>query len=219
MNFCIPLNRFKQRASALAFIIFPLIYVFAFATHPGLFTPHLLTVQELISRAHQNSLLQFGHMLVTFNNFLVIVCAIHFMKVLEKSAGWHGTIGGLLAILGAVLLAADKGAMCLTMSALDNLSETQFAQMLPGLVAIFSKQGWLVILWGFHSVACRVCDPNNRIAQKQITPQMAKHPVPGGSSACGYSRWNGDHQSDRIDLDVNVPHSLRHKAHQGIETK
>ena len=149
MNFCIPLNRFKQRASALAFIIFPLIYVFAFATHPGLFTPHLLTVQELISRAHQNSLLQFGHMLVTFNNFLVIVCAIHFMKVLEKSAGWHGTIGGLLAILGAVLLAADKGAMCLTMSALDNISETQFAQMLPGLVAIFSKQGWLVILWGF----------------------------------------------------------------------
>jgi hypothetical protein len=32
--------------------------------------------------------------------------------------------------------------------ALDNLSAAQFSQMLPGLLAMFAKQGWLVILWG-----------------------------------------------------------------------
>ncbi len=34
------------------------------------------------------------------------------------------------------------------MSAFDRLSEPQFSQMLPGLLAMFSKQGWLIILWG-----------------------------------------------------------------------
>jgi hypothetical protein len=47
-----------------------------------------------------------------------------------------------------MILAVDKGALCLTMSALDTLSESQFSQMMPGLLAMFSKEGWLVILWG-----------------------------------------------------------------------
>jgi len=70
------------------------------------------------------------------------------MRLLEKSAGWAGAIGGMLAIFGAMILAVDKGALCLTMRALDTISEEQFAQMIPGLLAMFSKAGWLVILWG-----------------------------------------------------------------------
>ena len=53
-----------------------------------------------------------------------------------------------LAVLGALALAADKGALCLTMSALDELSDTEFTSMMPGLLAMFSKRGWLVLLWG-----------------------------------------------------------------------
>jgi hypothetical protein len=45
-------------------------------------------------------------------------------------------------------LAADKGALCLTMSALDELSDTEFSRMTPSLFAIFSKRGWLALLWG-----------------------------------------------------------------------
>jgi hypothetical protein len=142
------LNDGKRMATGLAIIVFPLIFVFAFAVHPGLLKPHFLGPQELIQRAHQNELLQFGHLLVTLVTILLIVAALHFMTRLEGSAPWAGTIGGMLAIAGAVLLAADKGALCLTMSALDRLPEAQFAQMLPGLLAMFSKQGWLVILWG-----------------------------------------------------------------------
>jgi hypothetical protein len=148
MNNSKVLQNVKRIGTGLAFILFPLIFIFAFSVHPGLLTPHFLNSGELISRAHQNELLQFGHMLVTLCTALLIVIALHFMKLLENTAGWAGTIGGILAIFGAMILAADKGALCLTMSALDSISESQFSQMIPGLLAMFSKEGWLVILWG-----------------------------------------------------------------------
>lgn len=34
------------------------------------------------------------------------------------------------------------------MSALDDLSDAEFAAMMPGLLALFSKQGWMVLIWG-----------------------------------------------------------------------
>jgi hypothetical protein len=148
MNQSKVLQNGKRIGTGLAFILFPLIFVFAFSVHPGLLTPHFLSSEQLIYRAHQNGLLQFAHMLVTLCTAVLIVIALHFMKLVEKSAGWAGTIGGILAIFGAMILAADKGALCLTMSALDRLSEAQFSQMIPGLLAMFSKEGWLVILWG-----------------------------------------------------------------------
>lgn len=148
MNKNLALAEGKRKATGLAFVLFPLIFVFAFAVHPGLFQPHFLGPEELIQRAHQNELLQFGHLLVTLCTVLLIASALHFMTLLGKSAAWAGTVGGALAIVGAVILAADKGALCLTMSALDRLPEPQFSQMLPGLLAMFSRQGWLVILWG-----------------------------------------------------------------------
>jgi hypothetical protein len=139
----------QRVGTGLSFILFPLLFIFAFAVHPGLFNPHLLGPQELIQRAHQNGLLQFGHVLVTLSTVLLVVIALQFMKLLEhSSAAWAGLIGAALAIFGAMILAADKGALCLTMSALDTLPEKDFAQFMPGLLAMFSKAGWLVLLWG-----------------------------------------------------------------------
>jgi hypothetical protein len=148
MNQSIVLQNAKRIGTGLAFILFPIIFIFAFSVHPGLLTPRILSAEELIYRAHQQDLLQFAHLLVTLCTSLLIVIALHFVKLLDKSAGWAGTIGGILAIFGAIILAADKGALCLTMSALDSISESQFSQMIPGLLAMFSKEGWLIILWG-----------------------------------------------------------------------
>lgn len=142
------LEQTKRIGVGLAFVVFPLVFVFAFAVHPHLLAPQLLGPAELIQRAHHNDLLQFGHALVTLNTALLIVVALHFMQRLRRSAGWAGFMGASLAVLGALCLAADKGALCLTMSALDTLPEAQFVQMLPGLLALFAKQGWLVLLWG-----------------------------------------------------------------------
>jgi hypothetical protein len=143
------INSTKRIGVGLSFIIFPLIFVFAFSGHPNLLNPHFLGPAELIQRAHNDSLLHFGHALVTLCTGLLVVVAIHFMNVLKNTSNeWLGFIGGVLAILGALMLAADKGALCLTMSALDTLPEDEFVKMTPGLLAMFGKEGWLILIWG-----------------------------------------------------------------------
>jgi hypothetical protein len=71
------------------------------------------------------------------------------MNLLKNTPNeWSGFIGGVIAILGALMLAADKGALCLTMSALDTLPEDEFVKMMPGLLAMFGKEGWLILIQG-----------------------------------------------------------------------
>jgi len=143
------LSAFKRIATGLSFIVLPLVFVFAFAVHPGLLHPHFLTPAELIARARGAGVLQFGHALVTLATALLVVVAIHFMRVLQQGSGaWAGFVGAALAVLGALSLAADKGALCLTMSSFDGLTDADFAGMMPGLLAMFSRRGWLVLLWG-----------------------------------------------------------------------
>ncbi len=133
----------------LCFIVFPLIWVFAFAVHPDLLTLRILSPEELIARAHGDALLQFAHALVTLNTAVLVVLTLHFKKLLDRTPyAAAGLVGASLAVVGACMLAADKGALCLTMSALDTLPESEFAQMMPGLLAIFSFKGWMVIVWG-----------------------------------------------------------------------
>lgn len=144
-----PLESTMRIGAGLSFIVFPLIFAFAFSVHPGLLHPHVLGPSELILRARGADVLQFGHALVTLNTALLVVVALHFMHTLDRMSGaWAGFLGAALAIVGALALAADKGALCLTMSALDRLPDAEFTNMMPGLLAMFSKQGWLVLLWG-----------------------------------------------------------------------
>ena len=51
------LNSVKRIGTGLAFVLFPLVFVFAFSVHPGLLHPHFLAPSELIARAHGASLL------------------------------------------------------------------------------------------------------------------------------------------------------------------
>jgi hypothetical protein len=139
----------RRVGTGLCFIVFPLVFVFAFSIHPGLLHPHLLGPEGLILRAHDAGLLQFGHVLVTLDTALLVVIAVHFMKLLGRTSwAWAGLVGASVGILGAIILAADKGALCLTMSALDTLPASKFAAMMPGLLAMFSHKGWMVLLWG-----------------------------------------------------------------------
>lgn len=144
------LGRVMRVGTGLCFMAFPMIWVLAFAVHPQLLEPRLVLGPEaLIRRAHSNALLQFAHALVTLNTALLVVIALHFMKRLEgTAAAWAGLAGAACAVVGACLLAADKGALCLTMSALDTVPEPQFARIVPGLVAIFSFKGWMGLVWG-----------------------------------------------------------------------
>lgn len=139
----------KRVGTGLSFIAVPLVFIFAFAVHPNLGTPRILGPAELIARAHGASVLHVAHGLVTLVTGPLVAVAIHLMLVLEKQRRpWWGLIGGTLAVAGSLALAADKGALCLTMSALDSLPEADFQNMFPGLMTMFSKQGWLVLIWG-----------------------------------------------------------------------
>jgi hypothetical protein len=143
------INNTKRIGIGLTFIIFPLIFVFAFGSHPNLLNPKMLEPADLIQRAHNNMLLHFGHALVTLCTGLLVIVAIHFMNLLKNTPNeWSGFIGGVIAILGVLMLAVDKGALCLTMSAIDTLPENEFVKMMPGLLAMFGKEGWLVLIWG-----------------------------------------------------------------------
>jgi hypothetical protein len=149
MDSATSLRRAKRVGTGLCLIIMPLVFVFAFSAHPGLLAPHLLGPEDLILRAHNAPLLQFGHVLVMLSTALLVVIAVHFMKLLDRTAwAWAGFVGAAMGILGAIILAADKGALCLIMTALDTVSESQFAAMMPGLLAIFSLKGWMVLLIG-----------------------------------------------------------------------
>ena len=55
------LSQIQQIGTGAAFILFPLIFIFAFSVHPGLLKPRLLQPEEIIRRARRNKLLQFGH--------------------------------------------------------------------------------------------------------------------------------------------------------------
>ncbi len=139
----------RALGTGLAFIAVPLVFTFAFASHPNLLDPRLLSPDEVIDRAHGAPLLHLGHALVLLATPLLVVVALYFMRVLEHTrAGVAGFIGGATAIVGAIALAADKGALCLTMSALDTLPENVFTQTLPGIQAMFDKAGWMVLVWG-----------------------------------------------------------------------
>ena len=138
-----------RMGTGLAFVVMPLVFVFAFATHPGLLHPRVLGPEQLIDRARGNRRLHAGHGLVTINTALMIVVALRLGDVVTRhGAGWAALSGTLLALLGTVALAADKGALCLTMSALDGLSDDEFGAARPALSAMFAKKGWLWILWG-----------------------------------------------------------------------
>jgi hypothetical protein len=47
-----PLMTTKRVGTGLCFVIFPIVFVFAFAVHPDLRSPRLLEPSELILRAH-----------------------------------------------------------------------------------------------------------------------------------------------------------------------
>ena len=69
------------------------------------------------------------------------------MNLLQGKGKVFGFWGGVIGVFGAFILAVDKGALCLTMSAFDTLSEEQFTAFTPYLQVIVSKKGLLFIVW------------------------------------------------------------------------
>ncbi len=138
----------ERYGKALAFIFYPIFAGFAFAAHPNLLDMSIdHTIQERITEFHGNDILHFGHVLMILAVPMLITIALHFMGLLRNRAGWWGFIGGNITIVGAVILAVDKGALCLVPSAFDIVPKNEYASLVPGIEAMFHYKGWLWLLY------------------------------------------------------------------------
>jgi hypothetical protein len=138
----------KRIGTGLAFILYPLFSGLAFATHPNLLSLEFGgPVSDKVAEFHNNGLMHFGHFVMTLGVPLLIVIACKFMRLLREDGAWWGFVGGLMGGFGAVLLAIDKTALCLVMSAFDTLPEAQFAALYPGIEALFQFKGYIGILY------------------------------------------------------------------------
>ena len=138
----------KKKSFALSIILYPLMLFIGFVTHPNLLAMEpLQTVEQLVNRFHNNSMYHIGHLIVTFAVPVIIIYFIGVMNLLQGKGKILGFLGCVLGVFGAFILAVDKGALCLTMSAFDTLPRDQFTAFMPFLQVIVSKEGLLFIVW------------------------------------------------------------------------
>ncbi len=76
-----------------------------------------------------------------------LIALVSIMNVLQGKGKRLGFWGGIVAVFGAFILAVDKGALCLVLSAFDTLPESQFQEFVPYLSVIVNKAGLLWVVW------------------------------------------------------------------------
>lgn len=141
---------FKRVGTDLSIIVFPIMLLFGFVLHPNIISLGVIT--EAAAWAEEwrgNFLFHFGHLLVLFSVPLIIVTSVSFMTLLNDRGELLGYVGGVLAVFGACMLAVDKGALTLGLTAFQILPDQEFSNIYPALQALLDKAGWLWITWLF----------------------------------------------------------------------
>lgn len=138
----------KSKGFALSIILFPLMLLTGFLMHPDLIEMKMLhTAQDLVDRFHNNSLYHIGHFIVMMTVPLIIVVMVGIMNMIQGRGKKYAFWGGIIGIFGAFILAVDKGALCLVMSAFDTIPEPQFQGLIPFLDVVVKKAGLLWIVY------------------------------------------------------------------------
>jgi hypothetical protein len=138
----------KKKGFAISLIAFPIMLLIGFLMHPNLLKLEALqTVEQLVGRFHNQPVYHIGHLIVMFSVPVIMIALISIMKVLQGSGKQLGFWGGILGLFGAFILAVDKGALCLVLSAFDTLPEAQFREFVPFLSVIVNKSGLLWVVW------------------------------------------------------------------------
>jgi hypothetical protein len=138
----------KKYGFAISIIAFPLMLLEGFLMHPHLLKLEALqTVEQLVGRFHNQPEYHIGHLIVMFAVPVIMIALISFMNILQGKGKRLGFWGGIIGLFGAFILAVDKGALCLVMSAFDTLSEADFQKFVPFLSVIVNKSGLLWVVW------------------------------------------------------------------------
>ena len=138
----------KKQGFAISLIAFPAMLLIGFLMHPNLLRLEpLQNVEQLVGRFHKQPVYHFGHLIVMFTVPLIMVTQISIMNVLQGKGRQLGFWGGITGLFGAFILAVDKGALCLVLSAFDTLPEAEFQEFVPFLSVIVNKAGLLWVVW------------------------------------------------------------------------
>jgi hypothetical protein len=138
----------KKKGFAISVIAFPVMLLTGFLMHPNLLKLEALqTVEQLVGRFHNQPIYHIGHLIVMFAVPVIMTALISFMNVLQGTGKKFGFWGGIIGLFGAFILAVDKGALCLVLSAFDTLPEAQFKEFVPFLSVIVKKAGLLWVVW------------------------------------------------------------------------
>jgi len=138
----------KNKGFGLSLIVFPLMLLAGFLMHPNLLKMEpLSTVEQLVARFHNKPMYHIGHFIVMFAVPVIMIALISTMNVLQGKGKQQGFWGGIIGLFGAFILAVDKGALCLVLSAFDTLPEDQFQKFIPFLDVIVHKAGLLWVVW------------------------------------------------------------------------
>jgi hypothetical protein len=138
----------KMKGFAISLIAFPVMLLTGFLMHPDILKfERLQTVEQLVGRFHNNPLYHIGHLIVMFAVPVIMITLISSMNILQGKGRQLGFWGGITGLFGAFILAVDKGALCLVLSAFDTLPESQFLELVPFLSVIVNKSGLLWVVW------------------------------------------------------------------------
>jgi len=138
----------KKKGFAISLIAFPVMLLAGFLMHPNLLKLEALqTVEQLVGRFHNQPIFHIGHLIVMFAVPVIMIALISFMNVLQGKGKQLGLWGGIIGLFGAFILAVDKGALCLVLSAFDTLPEDKFQEFSPFLSVIVNKAGLLWVVW------------------------------------------------------------------------
>jgi hypothetical protein len=149
LNFKImTIETIKKKGFAISLIAFPIMLLAGFLMHSNLLKMEALqTVEQLVGRFHNQPMYHIGHLIVMFAVPIIMIATISIMNVLQGKGKQLGFWGGIIGLFGAFILAVDKGALCLVLSAFDTLPEAQFQEFVPFLSVIVNKEGLLCVVW------------------------------------------------------------------------
>jgi hypothetical protein len=139
--------------SGLSIILFPIMLLVGFVTHPNILSVSMVTdLDTWVLEWRTHLWFHIGHLVVMFAVPFVIFSTFALSSLLKAEGAWYGYVGAVLSIFGAFLLAVDKGALTFVLTAFKDMPDEEFVAIHPALEAIFQRDGWLWITWGFAAL-------------------------------------------------------------------
>jgi len=134
----------KRIGSGLSFVFFPILLLIGFLLHPNLMSFELITEAEVWAAEFRGNFpFHLGHLLVLLTVPLIMVVGTRCMRFASGRGAWLIFAGGVAGLFGAFILAVDKGALTLVLTAFDTLPDAEFNDTYPALQVLLDRGGWL----------------------------------------------------------------------------